>query len=504
MAILTFQDFTEAVEKGRLLQFLRDAITKHRRSDACKMAVLADEYDAQRNRTINEVVRYIYTLAGASTEDFTASNNRIASNFFKRLNTQRCTYSLGNGITFDEDGIKEKLGEKFDTDLYQLAYAALEHGMAFGFWNVDRLHVFKLPEFVPIWDETDGTLRAGIRYWSLDWRKKPVMAVLYEEDGYTKYRSQGGKAGLTLEEIEPKRAYRQTVQHTDAGGDEIIGEENYGAGGASRIYDSSRAIPAHRAGISLPAGQRYLLPIVPLYGNRQHQSTLVGMRAAIDSFDLIQSGFANDLTDCAQVYWIISNANGMEDEDVQRFMDRIRLAHIAVGDTEKSNVTAYTQEPPYNAREAYLNRIVASLYRDFGAFDPSGITSRQVTATEINAAYQPMDEEADAFEYQVIEFIQRLLALQGIEDITPQFKRNRISNQSEQIDNVMKIAEYLDEETVLELCPIITTDMIDEIMKRRAAQEAKRFEDEKKKKTPEDEDDTDSDAPEEDEEETGV
>lgn len=446
--MLTFQDFQNAVEKGRLLNFLRDAITEHRNSDGYEIAVIADEYDAQQNRTINEAVQRIYSMAGAPLEDFTASNNRIASNFFRRLNTQRCTYSLGNGVTFDEDGVKEKLGIRFDTDLYQIAYNALKHGMAFGFWNVDRLYSFPLTEFVPLWDETDGALKAGIRYWSIDWKRKPVFAVLYEEDGYSKYRSKGGKSGLTLEEMEPKRAYRQTVAHTEAGGDEVIGEENYSA-----------------------------LPVVPLYGNRQHQSTLIGMRAAIDALDLVQSGFANDITDTAQVYWLIGNAMGMDETDIQRFMDRLRLQHVAVADTENSSVTPFTQEPPYNSREAFINRIVHSIYRDFGAFNPEDVKAGNVTATQINAAYQSMDEEADAFEYQIIEFVQQILALQGLE-ATPQFKRNRISNQSETITNVIQEAQYLDDQTVLELLPNITPDMVEEIMARKDAQDATRWTDE--------------------------
>lgn len=444
MSMLTFQDFEAAKEKGRLLTFLRDAITSHQNSDGYKMAGIADEYDAQRNTTINDMVQRIYSAKGVAVEDFTASNNRIASNFFRRLVTQRCTYSLGNGITYDAEDVSEKLGSRFDTDVFQIAYNAIKHGVSFGFWNVDRLHGFALTEFVPLWDETDGSLRAGIRFWSLDWKRKPVFAVLYEEDGYTKYRSKG-KSGLTLEETEPKRAYRQTVAHTEVGGDEVIGEDNYGS-----------------------------LPIVPLYGNRQKQSALVGMRAAIDSFDLIQSGFANDMTDCAQVYWMIGNALGMSDDEVQKFMDRLRLNHVAVVDTDNSTVTPYTQEPPYNAREAYLNRIASSIYRDFGAFNPEDVAAGAITATQINAAYQPMDEEADAFEYQVIEFVQQILALQGIE-ATPQFKRNRISNQTEQVTNVIQEAQFLDDETVLSLLPNITPDMIPEIMARKDAQDAGRW-----------------------------
>lgn len=457
--MLTYQDFTAAKSEGRLIPFLARAIQEHRASAAYQTAVDADEYNAQRNVTIRSTVKTIYKLAGSvagksnsvtQATDFTASNQRIASNFFKRLNTQRCTYSLGNGVTFDSDGmdgtaVKDRLGPKFDTDLYRLAYRALIHGQAFGFWNVDRLHIFPLTEFVPLIDEFDGALRAGIRFWSIEWGKRPVSAVLYEEDGFTRYRSREGINTLDLMEIEPKRGYKQTIIHTEAGGDEIIGEENYGS-----------------------------LPIIPLYGNEIKQSTLVGMRDAIDSYDLIQSGFANDLEDCAQIYWIISGAMGMSDDDIQRFLDRIRLGHAAVVDTDNSNVTPYTQDVPYSAREAYLNSIRGDIYSNFGAFNPVDITSRQVTATEINAAYQPIDEEADAFEYQVIEFCQRLLALMGIQGATPQFKRNRISNQTEQVDMILAEAQYLDTETILELLPNITTDMVPEILARLDVAQAAR------------------------------
>lgn len=440
----TYQEFQTAVSENRLTAYIGEAIRKHINSDEYKLAVTANEYDAQRNITINQASRYFYNLAGKKVVDFTASNNRIASNFFHRLNNQRCAYSLGNGITFDEEGIKERLGDKFDTDVFILASYALRHGVSFGFWNVDRLYAFPLTEFVPLWDEADGSLRAGIRFWCLDPKKKPTYAVLYEEDGYTKYES-ASNIGLTMRVTEEKRAYRQTVQHTEAGGDEIIGEYNYSA-----------------------------LPIVPLYGNRNRQSTLVGMRAAIDSYDLIQSGFANDLVDCAQIYWIIGNALGMDDTDVQRFLDRMRVNHVVVADTDNSSVTPYTQEVPYSGREAYLNRIQSSIYRDFGAFNPETVSAGAITATQINAAYQPMDEEADAFEYEIIEFIQQILALNGLEG-TPQFKRNRISNQSEQITNVMQEAELLDDETILSLLPNITPDMIPVILARKDAQDASRW-----------------------------
>lgn len=446
--MLTYQDMLKEPNRNA---FVRKAISIHRSSDMYKTAVTADHYDHKLNETILNYIRTIFTLSGSPVEDFTASNNKICSNFFHRLNTQRCTYLLGNGVSFSdnivdvqqedgtmakEDTTKEFLGDRFDTDLKNLAYMALIHGVSFGFWNVDRLHVFPLTEFVPLWDEETGALRAGIRFWRID-AEKPMLAVLYEEDGYTKYKADDG---LDLMPIQEKRAYRKTIRTTEADGEEVVGESNYSS-----------------------------LPVIPLWGSSLHQSTLVGMQSAIDSYDLIRSGFANDLTDCSQVYWILSNAGGMDDADLARFRDRLKINHIAVADTDNSAVTPYSQDIPFSARQAYLDSIRAGLYEDFGGLDVHTIAAG-ATNDHIDAAYQPLDEEADDFEYQIIEFIQQLLALNGISDM-PVFKRNRISNQMEQVQMVMLEAEYLDDETILRKLPNITIDEVTEILKRKDADE---------------------------------
>lgn len=442
--IYTYQDFLkeQTVETG-----VQTAISMHMGTDEFKIALDADLYDHQRNRTINEYVRLIYTLSGTQIEDFTASNNKIASNFFHRLNTQRCTYLLGNGVSFsDDENVKDELGSNYDMQLKTLAYAALIHGISFAFWNVSGIHVFKLTEFAPLWDEETGALRAGVRFWQID-KDKPMYAVLYEEDGYTKYRSK--LTNGQYEEIQPKRAYQQTVHYTDADGEEVIGEQNYGS-----------------------------LPIIPLWGSSLKQSTLVGMQRAIDSFDLIRSGFANDLTDCATIYWILGNAGGMTDTDMAQFRDRLKLTHIATVDEDNSSVTPYTQDIPYAARQEYLNEIRSGIYEDFGGLDVHTVEAG-ATNDHIDAAYQPLDEEADDFEYQILQFHERLFELLGFDtENTPVFLRNRISNQLEQTQMVLSAAEYLDEETVLKKLPFITVDEIEKILKKKIEEDESRFKEE--------------------------
>ena len=197
------------------------------------------------------------------------------------------------------------------------------------------------------------------------------------------------------------------------------------------------------------------------------------MRPAIDSFDLINSGFANDLSDCAQIYWLLENCGGMSDAEIERFRDRLKFNHIAVADTDESKVTPYTQEIPYAARKEYLNHIRACIYEDFGGLDVHTIAAG-ATNDHIDAAYQPMDEEADDLEFQIDEFIQQILNLMGIED-SPIFKRNRISNQKEQTDMVLSAADYLDDETILSKLPFITVDEIYRILANKDAEDQETF-----------------------------
>lgn len=429
--MLTYSDFEKADDKA---EFVLSAISAYRNSDEYRMAELADEYDAQRNVTIQQTVRKLYTASGAVTEDPTVANNKIACNLFNRLNTQRCMYSLGNGVTFIDpyeaakgtvDETKELLGRHFDHVLREAGYHALIHGWSYLFWDLDKVHEFTMREFVPLVDEYDGSLRAGIRFWQLD-SNRPMNAVLYEQDGYTTYQTD---ANGRLVETKEKTSYKVTYVYTEADDDALdVIEENYSS-----------------------------LPIVRMYGSRLKQSTLVGMREAIDSYDLIQSGFANDLSDCAQIFWLVENYGGMDDEDLAEFLEKLKLNHVANVDTASGgHVTPYTQEIPHEARKAYLDDIRARIYEDFGGLDVHTVAAG-ATNDHIDAAYQPLDENAADFEHWVSDAITQLLALQGIED-SPIFKRQRISNQKEQVEMLVQEAAWLDEATILRKLPNLTPD----------------------------------------------
>ena len=188
--IITAEDLRSAASP---VEFAQDAVDRHMQSEMYRNAVDADEYYRQRNVTISRFTRRIFSATGEAADDFTASRLRIASNLFKRLNVQRCMYSLGKGVSFvdckdesGEDTTKERLGPRFDDDVKAVGLYALIHGVSFPFWNLDHVDVFTADQFAPVWDEESGALVAGVRFWRID-PQHAWNATLYEEDGYTRY-----------------------------------------------------------------------------------------------------------------------------------------------------------------------------------------------------------------------------------------------------------------------------------------------------------------------------
>ena len=242
-----------------------------------------------------------------------------------------------------------------------------------------------------------------------------------------------------------KRGYIRKVQKTVIDGEETTGEKNYSG-----------------------------FPIIPLWGNKHHQSELIGIRSQIDAYDLIKSGFANDLDDASLIYWTLQGAGGMDDIDLAKFVERMKTLHAHAFDDEGAKAEAHTMDVPYEAREKILDRLRNDLFTDAKALDVKALSAGNKTATEINAAYQPLDNKVDGYEYRVLEFLQKLFALVGIED-NPSFKRSRIINQMEETQMILMAAQYLDDETILRKLTWLTPEEVEQILKRKDIEDAMRM-----------------------------
>lgn len=440
----TYQDLIEVGEdEKQRMAFVLRTINEHKVSKPYKLAKDAELYASGRNATIMSYQKLLYTITGKAVPDNYSANHKCASGFFKRFVTQEAAYLLGNGIAFENDATKDKLGKDIDSILYKGAKSALVQGCAFGFYNNDHVEMYDLTEFAPLYDEENGALSAGVRFWQVD-DSKPLRATLFELDGYTDYIRRKGE---DIEVLHEKRPYIQIVKSSEVDGDIIFDGRNYPT-----------------------------FPIVPLWANPEKQSELVGKREQIDCYDLIKSGFANDLDDASMIYWTLENCGGMSDIDLVRFKERMKFIGVANmdGGDDGSRATAHTLDVPYQSREAYLARLEKDLYKDCMALDTEQIAAGQVTATQIEAAYEPLNEKTDEFELCLHEFINGILTVAGIED-TATFKRSQIVNRKEEVEMILLAAEYLDDETILRKLPFLTEDEIEGILMRKDSEEADRY-----------------------------
>lgn len=410
---------------------MTDAISDYKGSAEYKTAIDADLYYRHLNPTIMRVQKWIYNHLGKKVPDIYSANNKIPSRLYFYFITQAVQYLLGNGVSFGSDETKEKLGDNFDYIMQEAAKNAQNGGVAYIFWNLDHVETFSAMEFVPLYDEESGYLKAGIRWWQLT-PEKPLRMTLYELNGYTEYMQKKGEPITVLQE---KKTYIQKVESSEVGGTVISDGGNYAD-----------------------------FPIVPLY-NINKQSELVGGRETLDAYDLMASALINNIDDANIIYWVIKNAGGMTDEDDQRFIQRLKTMHVAHTEGDEQ-VDPHSVTVPYEASESALETLRDQLFTDFMALDVKKITGGAATATQIRAAYEPLNSKTDMFEANVTKAILSVLNLAGIED-EPTYTRSKIVNASEDIQTIVNAETILPKEyavkKILEILGDI--DRVDDVMR---------------------------------------
>lgn len=436
-------------------QFVRNCIEQHKNSDLYKIAKVADDYYRERNTTTMEYQRTYTTVTGEIVPDNYKAAHRTCSNFFFVIVTQRVQYILANGCKWGKDETADRVGKDFDSRLIEMGWNAHIGGVCFGFFNLDHLEVFPVQEFVPIYDEENGALASGVRFWQVE-PNRPLRATHYEMDGYTNYLwgygegepiqpgwqpiGNGGKVYF-----QPKRPYIMQGTSTDADGVTIFAGKNYPT-----------------------------FPIIPMWSGPLKQSEILGLREKIDAYDFIVNGFEDDL-DNAQLYWIIKGAGGMMDSDLEQFLDRLKTVGAAAP-ADGQDVEAVEINIPYAARETLLDRIEKQIYRDAMIMNPDDIKSGATTATQIRAAYERQNIIGDQFEGCVLDFLDGLMKVAGIDD-TATFTRSTIVNTQEEISTVISAGTYLSEDYITEkiLNLLGDGDRYEEMIKERDAEGMERL-----------------------------
>ena len=433
--IITNLDLENAKKSLETLgDFLISAITQYKGTELYRNTLKAKAYfngetDIQfrKKEYINE--------NGVKVVDIYKANNTISTDIFKKIILQESSTLFAKGVNINPE-IKANFSKIFDIKLQRLGIESSLGGTAYGYVTPTKngltLEYFSADEFVPIVDVFTGDLVAGIRFIQLD-SNLPMKIELYEIDGLTTFVTDGSQNIKILDE---KRNY-YTITESDALSKTVY-ERNYS-----------------------------ILPVIPLYNGLSKKSRLNrALKTKIDLLEIILSDFGNNLEDMQDVYWTIKNYDGQGLSEFIREMKQHKA--IKVGDD--GDVKSHTTDVPYQAREAAIKILKKQIFSDSMALDTEDM-SGTLTTVEINARRENLNLKIDDFENEAHNFMNSVMQIYQeiygeVEKYNLTFIRSGLINETEIIDNIIKIRSDIDHRTALELNPMIDNDNIDVILER--------------------------------------
>lgn len=433
--IITNLDLENAKKSLETLgDFLVSVITQYKGTELYRDTLKAKAYfngetDIQfrKKEYINE--------NGVKVVDIYKANNTISTDIFKKIILQESSTLFAKGVNINPE-IKANFSKMFDIKLQRLGIESSLGGTAYGYVTPTKngltLEYFSADEFVPIVDVFTGDLVAGIRFIQLD-SNLPMKIELYEIDGLTTFVTDGSQNIKILDE---KRNY-YTITESDALSKTVY-ERNYS-----------------------------ILPVIPLYNGLSKKSRLNrALKTKIDLLEIILSDFGNNLEDMQDVYWTIKNYDGQGLSEFIREMKQHKA--IKVGDD--GDVKSHTTDVPYQAREAAIKILKKQIFSDSMALDTEDM-SGTLTTVEINARRENLNLKIDDFENEAHNFMNSVMQIYQeiygeVEKYNLTFIRSGLINETEIIDNIIKIRSDIDHRTALELNPMIDNDNIDVILER--------------------------------------
>lgn len=449
--MITYQDYLQSSDK---ISFIYQAIKDFQNSEIYTNSIKSRSYYKGENPTINKRMNWIYSSRGEKVEDKFRANNKLSSEFLSYIVNQLNSYLLGNGLFVDEE-IKKGLGKRFDTNLFKLGINSQLDSVAWIYCYIDNKgnfsqNVFNGNEFIPLYDEITSDLMAGIRYWQLD-TDKPMMVEFYERDGKStiKYGVDEGIGQV----IQDKKPYIVNMNYSETF-EEITDSDNWS-----------------------------VIPVFPLFYNDKNSGVLTkGLRSYIDAYDVVNSDLVNNLEDNNDIYAILKNYPG---ESLEEFLTEFKMTKTIRMESDAmtgdSSAEIKQIEVPYQARKEALTIIRNDIFKNSMALDAEKLTGNSLTNVAIKASMINLDLKADLFEMNVIDCVDNIINLylefvgKQNEEYNIKFARRTLVNETEEIDNLLKIRDDLDLETFLHKLPNIDNEEIEKIVKNKEEEVQKTF-----------------------------
>lgn len=459
-----------------LSRFIDDAVKNDRQSPTKeKMSEGIEYYDYKHD--ILKFRLFYYNDDGKFVEETNRSNIKIPHAFFTEQVDQKVQYLLSNPVEFEtaDTELKTYLEEYIDDD-FQLMLQEMVEGAS-----------KKAYEFAYVYRATSGKLLFKVA----DSRKvvviyddmNEVIAIIRYYD--TDITKDNRKVTVTKAELWNTEKTWFFVSSSDYNNRFILDE-------SQEINPRFHQVVEDSDGNLLGKGFGYV-PFLKLSNNKNEKTDLEPIKALIDDYDLMACALSNNLVDFDHPIYAVK---GYQSDNLDNLVTNLRTKRT-VGVSQDGGIDVKTVDIPVTARKTKLETDKEAIYKFGMAFDSSQVGDGNITNIVIKSRYSLLDLKCNKTEIRLRAFIKQLLDI-IIQDINDRyhksFKRQQVVvvitrstliNQTDNaetekveaetkgqlIQNLLDVAPYLDDESLLKkICAVQELDY-DEVVQRLGSQD---------------------------------
>lgn len=385
------------------------------------------------------------------------ADNRIANNYYNFLVDQKIDYLLGNPIIIDlgNKSSNNKLIDILGTDFMK----QLQHvGVNASNCKVGWLHLWNQVTSRE-YDEAGNIIAdTKIKYGVVD--SKQIKAEW------------GGPFNHDL------LAVRRSYENTDEEGEiwEIIEywdkEKCYSYKKKKQSPNSSLVENNCYLDFNVVTGEleptnEYVhgfdeVPFIAFFNNQFHLNDLKSIKGYLDSYDVIYSGYVDDLEDVAEIIFILENLGGTSIDDFMRQLKEKGAVKVLNNEDTKTDVRTLTIDIPVDARNALLETARKNIFEQGRGVDPMPESYGNTSGEALKYMYANLALKAKAtqieFEVSIERFVKLICRSQNIrftEPIKQTWTPNRINNDTDTINNIKNSYGIISLQTLLENHPYV-------------------------------------------------
>ena len=383
------------------------------------------------------------------------ADNKIANNFYNFLVDQKVDYLLGYPIIID---VGSKQGnEKLSAVLGTHFMKQLQHvGINASNCKVGWIHVWKNVTERGYDENGNPTAETELEYGVVD--SKQIKAQW------------GGPFNQDL------LAVRRTYEVTDDDGlvwevteywdkEKCYSYKKEKSGPNSSLIENNCYLDFNVVTGEMEPTNEYIhgfdeVPFIAFFNNQFHLNDLKGIKGYIDSYDIVYSGYVDDLEDVAEIIFILENLGGTLIEDFMRDLKDKGAVKVISNEETKTDVRTLTIDIPVDARNALLDTARKNIFEQGRGVDPMPESYGNTSGEALKYMYANLALKAKAtqneFEVSIERFIKLICNDQGIpytEPIKQTWTPNRINNDTDTINNIKNSYGIVSLQTILENHP---------------------------------------------------